>query len=174
MFVAARRVTAAEAAARPCGCGSTGGEPAQQCTRMLDHVLVQAFEEDRLPKDICRIPPAAEDNVDATGRAPAPGQQRTGAAAVCACLKQCGECACCGEPWVLLGSVVVDENGLGTDRPERPALCQADRLHLRCRRTRSGPAGDARRVEHGRSITAAGRRNRCRVTRYRQAIRQKR
>ena len=39
MFVAARRVTAAEAAARPCGCSSTGGEPAQQCTRMLDHVL---------------------------------------------------------------------------------------------------------------------------------------
>ena len=48
---------------------------------------------------------AAPDQPAANGRqAPPP---------ICACLKQCGECACCGEPWVLLGSVMVGEQGLG-------------------------------------------------------------
>lgn len=114
LFIAVRRITAAEAAARPCGCGSAGGEPGQQCTRMRDHALVQAFEEDRLPAGICRIPPAAKDVDDATGRAATVEQPPTGVTAVCACLKQCGECTSCGEPWVLLGSVVVGEGGLGT------------------------------------------------------------
>src|SRR4051812_33565458 len=44
MSVAIRRVTAAEAAARPCGCGSAGDSSGQQCTRMRDHALVQAFD----------------------------------------------------------------------------------------------------------------------------------
>jgi hypothetical protein len=111
MFIATRRVTAAEAAARPCGCGSTGGEPAQQCSRMRDHTLVQAFEKE--PAEICRTAAPAEPNGAATP-GPAPGERPTGAAAVCECLKQCGECSCRGEPWVLLGSVMVsEEEGLG-------------------------------------------------------------
>lgn len=115
MYVATRRVTAAEAAARPCGCGSTGGEPAQQCTRKRDHALVQAFDEDHLPAELCRVavPRAEESGGEATGE-PRPGQPPAGATTLCDCLKQCGECACCGEPWVLLGSVVVSEQGLGT------------------------------------------------------------
>lgn len=121
MFVAARRVTAAEAAARPCGCGPTGGEPAQQCSRMGDHVLVQAFDEQHLPADICRAESSpAKERVDRTGREPLPGTRPTGAAALCDCLKKCGECACCGEPWVLLGSIMVGEQGLGAiDRTGR-------------------------------------------------------
>ena len=121
MFVAARRVTAAEAAARPCGCGPTGGEPAQQCSRMRDHALVQAFDEDHLPAELCRVAaPSATESVYRTGSDPRPGERPTGAAAVCDCLKECGECACCGEPWVLLGSVLVGEQGLGViDRSGR-------------------------------------------------------
>jgi len=115
MFIAARRVKAAEATARACGCGSTGGEPAQQCSRMRDHVLVQAFEERDRPPGICEAaePPPPQ----ATSGQPMPGvpavERQTGLAAICACLKQCGECGCCGEPWVLLGSVMVGKQGLG-------------------------------------------------------------
>jgi len=112
LFIAARRVTAAEAAARPCGCAPTGGEPAQQCTRMRDHALVQAFDQDHLPADICRTPAPAKESGEDAQAAPAPEEKLTGTAAVCACVKQCGECACCGEPWVLLGSVWVGEQGL--------------------------------------------------------------
>jgi len=128
MFVAARRETAAEAAAGPCGCGPTGGEPARQCTRMRDHALVQAFEEADLPADICRIAPAAKKNADAA----LPGKRLTGTAAICNCLKQCGECGCRGEPWVLLGSVMVsEEQGLGAIDPSgrryvKPIACVCD------------------------------------------------
>jgi hypothetical protein len=129
MFVATRRVPAAEAAARSCGCGSTGGEPAQQCTRMRDHALVQAFEEDHpVLAEICRIAPAKDDS-DAP--APVTGKRTAGATAGCDCMKQCGECGCRGEPWVLLGSVMVSEQGLGTiDRSGRryvkPIACNCD------------------------------------------------
>jgi hypothetical protein len=124
MFVAARRVTAAEAAARPCGCGSTADPSAQQCTRMRDHVLVQAFDQDHLPKDLFQ---AAAPNPGAAAQQPAgtppqsaavspqpPGAPPQGATpSLFDCLTQCGECACCGDPWVLLGTVMVGEQGLG-------------------------------------------------------------
>jgi hypothetical protein len=131
MFIATRRVTAAEAAARACGCGSSGGEAAPQCTRVRDHALVQAFEEDRLPADICRIPKVVTDGVDAARGEGVPAQRPTSAPTLCDCLKQCGECACCGEPWVLLGSVVVSEAGLGTidmtgRRYVKPIACACD------------------------------------------------
>lgn len=132
MFVATRRVTAAEAAARSCGCASTGGEPAQQCTRMRDHALVQAFEEEDLPAEICRVAASSvKKNVAVPGAVP-PVEQPTGAAAICACLKQCGECDCRGEPWVLLGSVMVsEEEGLGRierggRRYVKPIACVCD------------------------------------------------
>lgn len=111
LYVATRRVTAAEAAARPCGCSSTGGEPVQQCTRMRDHVLVQAFDEDHLPAGICRVEAPSTKQNGGTAQ-PYPVEWQPGAAAVCNCLKQCGECGCRGEPWVLLGSVVVGEDGM--------------------------------------------------------------
>jgi hypothetical protein len=120
MFVAARRVTAAEAAARPCGCAATGGESGQQCSRMRDHVLVQAFDEEHLPPEICRMPdPPAK---DATGKPREDPPQ--GIKAICECMKQCGACACCGEPWVLLGSVPVGVQGLG-------AIDLADRRYVK-------------------------------------------
>ena len=131
MFVAVRRVTAAEAAARPCGCGTTGGEPAQQCTRMRDHALVQAFDEDHLPAGICRVA-ASSANPNGEGtRGPVAGERPTGVAAVCNCLKQCGEFVCRGEPWVLLGSVVVGEDGLreidtSGRRYVKPIACACD------------------------------------------------
>lgn len=120
MFVAARRVTAAEAAARPCGCATTGGDSGQQCSRMRDHVLVQAFAEEHLPAEICRMPDPA-----ANGAAPKLRQDAPqGVAAICECMKQCGACACCGEPWVLLGSVPVGVQGLG-------AIDLADRRYVK-------------------------------------------
>ncbi|HYG47497.1 MAG TPA: hypothetical protein VD846_06085 [Allosphingosinicella sp.] len=130
MWIAARRVTAAEAAARPCGCGPTGGEPAQQCSRMRDHALVQAFG-DRPPTDICRAAPAAEDDAGEAGQKPVRGEAPTGPAALRDCLRKCGECACCGEPWVLLGSVLVTRQGLRTiDRSGRryvkPIACHCE------------------------------------------------
>jgi hypothetical protein len=128
LFVAIRRVTAAEAAARPCGCSSTGGEPAQQCTRMRDHALVQAF--DKLPAEICQVvvPPPKENG---GGAKPDPTEWQPGAAAVCKGLKQCGECGCRGEPWVLLGSVMVRKDGMDPiDRSGRryvkPIACICD------------------------------------------------
>lgn len=130
MFVAARRVTAREAAARPCGCGPAAGDPAQQCTRMRDHALVQAFDYDGLPPNLQKAVHALmEDNKEAEKRAPlTPGQ------ADCEGLKQCADCACCGEPWVLLGSLVVGTGGLGpVDRSLRryvkpiACLCPASR-----------------------------------------------
>jgi hypothetical protein len=140
MFVAARRVTAAEAAARPCGCVSTGGGPAQQCTRMRDHALVQAFVRQDLPAELCRAAaPPAKTSIDGTSPRPNPAVQPGGAAAAdCASLKQCGECACCGDPWVLLGSVWVDQQGLGTvDRSVRryvkPIACICPESALRSR-----------------------------------------
>jgi hypothetical protein len=99
LLVAACRVTATEASARPCGCGSTGSAESQQCNRKLDHVLVQAFEDGYPMPAFCRR------DVDAAE--PAPGSE-----AACACLKRCGENACCGEAWVLLGSVKIDQQGL--------------------------------------------------------------
>ncbi len=121
LFIAVRRVTAAEAAARPCGCGSAGGEPAKQCTRMRDHVLVQAFDEERdLPKELCRA--AAAETPGATGTRP-----QDEATSLCACLRQCGESDCCGDPWVLLGTVTVSEEGLEANlegrRDVKPIAC---------------------------------------------------
>jgi hypothetical protein len=130
LFIAVRRVTAAEAAARACGCGSTGGEPAQQCTRMRDHALVQAFA--KLPAGICEIPPPAKDGEDGAKAGQASVERPTGVAGICACLKQCGECACTGEPWVLLGSVRVGkEQGLrmideSRRRYVKPLACVCD------------------------------------------------
>lgn len=132
MFIAARRVTAAEAAARSCGCGPTGGEPAQQCTRMRDHVLVQAFDEAHRPAELCWVappPPKKESGGSVPGQ---PAVERpTGIAAICACLKECGECACRGEPWVLLGTVMVGKQGLGRidrsgARYVKPIACACD------------------------------------------------
>jgi hypothetical protein len=122
MLIAARRVTAAEAAARPCGCSSTGGEPAQQCTRMRDHALVQAFYEDQPPAELCQIPapPPAKKGPDGKPLPPVAEDRAKGFAGVCACMARCDECACCGEPWVLLGSVEVSDGGLGKiDRSRR-------------------------------------------------------
>ncbi|HEY0412419.1 MAG TPA: hypothetical protein VGD66_04685 [Allosphingosinicella sp.] len=129
LFIAVRRVTTAEATARACGCGSTGGEPAQQCTRMRDHALVQAFDE--VPPGICRIAPPAKDGEKGAERGQTSAASPTGLAAVCACMKQCGECDCRGEPWVLLGSVMVREGGMDPiDRSGRryvkPIACICD------------------------------------------------
>jgi len=99
LLIAARRVTVPEAAARPCGCGSSGGETSGQCNRVVDHVLVQAFEQGYPLPALCRR--------EADSLEPAAGSE-----AACAALKRCGEPTCCGEAWVLLGSVKLDEKGL--------------------------------------------------------------
>ncbi|MEA3016777.1 MAG: hypothetical protein QOI38_1499 [Sphingomonadales bacterium] len=161
-IVAARRVTAAEAAARPCGCGATGGEPAQQCTRRRDHVLVQAFYEDQVPPALrpAALLPARE---AAQGKEPArTGELPTAAASLCDCLKQCGECACCGEPWLLLGTVIVNEDGLGEiDRTGRryvkPIACVCDTARQVPRATRAEMTMDDVIAQGERGRTPAAR-----------------
>lgn len=105
-FIAVRRITATEAPARGCGCGSAAGEPGQQCSRMRDHVLIQAFDTDLLPPGICMQPPAREQE-DPAGR-----EVERVASGTCACMKQCPSCDRCAEPWVLLGTVFIDADGV--------------------------------------------------------------
>jgi hypothetical protein len=99
---------------------------------MRDHALVQAFDDEHLPVELRWVlEPSAEENADQAPGEPVSEKLLTGHAAVCACLKQSGECDCCGEPWVLLGSVIVSEDGLGTiDRKDRryvkPIACACD------------------------------------------------
>ena len=113
LLVAARRVTAAEAAARPCGCGASGGESPQQCSRKRDHVLVQAFEADNLPSPLCGKPAPGENGTGGSASEAAVAGKPAGSQTLCACLSECGDCACCGDPWVLLGSVMVGPDGIG-------------------------------------------------------------
>ena len=101
-FIAIKRETAPEAPARSCGCGPAAGDSGQQCSRVRDHVVIQAFEEQHLPKGICM-----------QGLPKPNGDARPGP---CECMKQCPDCDCCADPWVLLAIVQIDANGLVAGR----------------------------------------------------------
>jgi hypothetical protein len=127
-YIAIRRFTAPEAPARGCGCGPAAGEPGQQCSRVRDHVLVQAFDEKHLPAGICMRPPAD-------------GDDREADEGICDCLTQCPDCDRCAEPWVLLATVMVDQGGVtkqgvnsakgvgshGGPQQVKPIACLCDR-----------------------------------------------
>ncbi|MEA3037492.1 MAG: hypothetical protein QOE79_5 [Sphingomonadales bacterium] len=129
-YIAMRRVTASEMPPRACGCGSAGGDPGKQCTRVADHAIVQAFDEEHLPKGICRQPPAQEAN---------PAVSAT-AESLCQCLSNCPDCDRCAEPWILLATVMVNADGViagrvnaaddvrdrGGPRPIKPIACLCD------------------------------------------------
>lgn len=99
-YIAIRRVTASGAPQRSCGCGPSAEDAGQQCSRLRDHVLIQAFDEEALPAGICR-----RERVSANA---APDE----AESECACMKHCRHCDRCAEPWVLLGTVRLDDDGL--------------------------------------------------------------
>jgi hypothetical protein len=52
----------------------------------------------------------------------------SGRGSLCACLEECAECECCGESWVLLGCVELNEDGITAIDPSgrrfvRPTEC---------------------------------------------------
>ena len=98
-FIAIRRITAPEAPSRGCGCGPAS-DPGQQCSRVRDHVVVEAF--DRMPDGICMENPSRYGN-------PGAAREESG---TCACLKHCSTCDRCAEPWVLLATVRIDAEGV--------------------------------------------------------------
>jgi hypothetical protein len=146
MFIALRRVTAAEASAGPCGCGAGGDSSGQQCTRVLDHALVQAFDKEHLPGELCQT---AEAKKPACTAQPSGVPGQVAPPSLCDCLKQCGACACCGDPWVLLGSVMVGEQGLGPIRREGARYVKPIACHCAAPKTEAPAPGEVRiaRVE---------------------------
>jgi hypothetical protein len=103
--IAIKRITSDEAPRDVCGCHTD--EPRFQCSRVRDHVLVQAFLPDDEPHNLCKRSPRKEE------------QAKYPMQTVCECLKTCPDCDCCGDAWVLLGCVRLDENGIATDMDER-------------------------------------------------------
>lgn len=104
--IAIKRITSDEAPRDVCGCHTD--EPRFQCSRVRDHVLVQAFLPNDEPHNLCKRSPKEET------------QPKYPMQAVCECLKTCPDCDCCGDAWVLLGCVHFDENGItAIDMDER-------------------------------------------------------
>src|SRR5262249_19109204 len=54
--IAIRRITSDEAPRDDCGCSKDTDAPRYQCTRVKDHVEIQAFAHDDLPKGTCARP----------------------------------------------------------------------------------------------------------------------
>lgn len=116
-WIAIRRVTSAEPSGGGCGCGSgsgcgcgaSGGSSGQQCTRVRDHVLIQAF--DTIPAGACMLPPVkpvtAKDA--ATGAAVAEKNPRE---SLCDCLQHCGDCDRCADPWVVIAVLEINAQGI--------------------------------------------------------------
>jgi hypothetical protein len=100
-FIAIRRTTAQETPRADCGCGGGGADPALQCSRTRDLVLVQAFDShEDLPKGICGLRPGDPAAPDAAPQS------------LCECMKRCPTYDRCGDPWVLLGTVRIDDEGI--------------------------------------------------------------
>lgn len=129
LCLAISRATAKAARARDCGCrsgcncaGDCGGDcgcagPGEsgQCSRVRDGVEIRAFASDDLPDKICRARPREPEpgHVDpATGAPVRTAAATSGRASICECLKACGEGECCGESWVLIGCVRLDDQGV--------------------------------------------------------------
>jgi hypothetical protein len=109
--------------------------------------MVRAFlpgELDELAGCLCAKPPPERVEACTEGQSAKPGgdayqAKRAGAQrekgdasgrdALCACLEECAECECCGESWVLLGCVELNEEGItridqSRRRFVRPTECQ--------------------------------------------------
>ncbi|MGZ8284040.1 MAG: hypothetical protein ACXW27_00355 [Allosphingosinicella sp.] len=107
-YIAMRRDAAPEAPPRPCGCGPAAGEPGQ-CSRLRDHVHVQAFDEEDLPAGICMKP--------AVPPPPPQGQPQPHVhSGACECMSHCPDCDPCAEPWVLLATVIVNAETVAVER----------------------------------------------------------
>lgn len=121
-YIAIRRTADKEAPSRGCGCGAGGGDPAQQCSRLRDHVLIRAFDsKEDLPKGICR-------------RADPKPQGQAAEETACACLKHCPDCDRCAEPWVLIGTVRLGDDGIadgGINDPDDSKLPEGGRRYVK-------------------------------------------
>lgn len=115
-WIAIRRVTSAEPSGGGCGCGSGsgcgcgagGGSPGQQCTRVRDHVLIQAF--DTVPVGACMQPPAKPETAKDGARGAAIPVKKSGES-LCDCLKHCAECDRCADPWVVIAVLEIKKDG---------------------------------------------------------------
>lgn len=108
LCIAIRRTTSDEAPADPCRCDTD--DPRFQCTRVRDHVILRAF----LPEDLKELAGclcAKTDDTDPSARLEA-NETEEGSASLCDCLKACPSCDCCGDSWILLGCVTLDEEGI--------------------------------------------------------------
>ncbi len=117
-----RRFQAPEAPRGDC-CGTADGP--LDCSRLQDHVEIKGFPSDQLPDHYCgrdleiddktcacvpkRRDPDCENPPDST--LPPPRETRD-KPDKCTCLKECGECCCCGDGWVLLACVHVTSHGI--------------------------------------------------------------
>lgn len=121
--IAIRRSNEGGPSPHPCGCkgGCSGGCSGdcdegcgeQQCSRLRDHVVVGSFDFEALPDNICRREPPKPDKDDKCN-----GHDQVEASReqdpkkdICGCLMECGR-DCCGESWVLLGTVTLDAWGI--------------------------------------------------------------
>ena len=137
-----RRVSAPDAARGDC-CGSGGGT--MQCTRSQDHVEIRAFPRDEPPEHACMHPfdnggdkggcgcgggdkekgkQAHQEPIEPTAAKQEeecePDKAKDRCGEVCDCLKQCGDCHCCGEGWILLGCLTLCKGGIVKDSFEDP------------------------------------------------------
>lgn len=115
-----RRIAAPEAPRGDC-CGTPSGP--LECSRLRDHVEIRGFPADQLPDHYCGrrigidakdcgcIPPDDDDRDCGSDRhATEPDHNRRGNP--CHCLKDCDDCSCCGDGWVLLACLQVTSHGI--------------------------------------------------------------
>ena len=102
-----------------CGCGKDAAGPRYQCSRVKEHVIIQVFDAEELPRDICmrrEIPTATE---------------RAQPQFLCSCLTECPDCDCSAEPWILLADVIIHKTeGITVEKKRRkfvkPTQCLCD------------------------------------------------
>jgi hypothetical protein len=122
VYIVVRRAMSDEAPADACSCDVDA--PRYDCRRTRDLVLVKALtsaELEALP-DVCRRKPPDPDTGDrqearATSAVAATSSEPSWSDAMCGVLTGCSDCGC-GECWVLLGSVALDEKQGITKAPD--------------------------------------------------------
>jgi hypothetical protein len=134
--IAIRRVTSEGVPRRDCGCsgdcGCNGGHREEdcgcngdhtrprpsdsyQCTRIKDHVLIQAFPSDKLPENICMLGSKAtnggchDERTEETSERPD----------YIECMTSCPDCNCCGDSWILIGCFELSKDGITSGNMSR-------------------------------------------------------
>lgn len=117
LCIAIRRTTSEEQprADDPCGCPT---EPSRYaCSRLQERVEIRVYDPDDPPRELCWHAPG--DGLTPCSRDEKKGEEKgddkwrlvdPDRATTCACLKNCAPHECCGDSWVYLGCVELDEN----------------------------------------------------------------